>query len=529
MRADLVITGGTVVDGSGRPGQAAAVAVTADRIVYVGPEPPLATRRLDALGMVVSPGFVDIHGHSDFTLLIDPRAASKVTQGVTTELVGNCGGWAIPLLNAAREVAEAGCRRYGAEDILTWTTAAEYRAELERARPALNVAFLVGHGTLRAAVMSFDDRAPGSDELERMGELLREALEAGAFGLSTGLYYAPGSYADADEVTALCRMVAARGGIHASHLRDEDSYSVGLLAALDEVLAIGRAAGVRTQVSHLKALGPGVWGQAPELLRRLECARRCGLDVACDQYPYVATGSSITGALIPRWAQEGGREALLARLSDPERRWELLVAVRANLARRGGAERLLIAGYPPRPEFEGALLSAVAGALGLEAAEAALELLSAADASLCTFVLAESDVDAIMPAAGVAVASDGYALAVDGPLAVGAPHPRSFGTFPRVLGRYVRERGLLRLEQAIHRMTGLPAGRLRLHDRGLLRPGFFADVVVFDPEQISDRSEFGRPFRYAQGIRWVLVNGEPVVAEGELTGVRAGRVLSRPN
>lgn len=529
MSHDLVITGGMLVDGTGSPARPACIGIDGDTIAYVGKDRVRGKRAIDAAGSVVAPGFIDIHGHSDFTLLVDPRAASKLTQGVTTEVVGNCGGWAAPLVGAAREQARQLCARYGAEAMLNWTTMAEYLEELGRHRPAVNVGVLLGHGTLRAAVIGEDDRSPSDAELESMAGVVDEAMARGALGMSTGLYYAPGCYAATHEVTELCRVVARHGGLHSCHLRDEDSYSIGLLAALDEVLDIAAASGVRTQVSHLKALGPGVWGQGPALVEAIGQARAQGVDVAADQYPYEATGSSITGSLIPRWVEAGGREALLARLADPHQLPRVLEGIRENLSRRGGADRLLIAGYHPHRAYEGKTLAKVATELGCDPEEAACRLLVKADASLCTHVLDPADVAAILPAGFVAVASDGYALAADGPLAGGVPHPRSYGTFPRVLGYYVRERRLLTLEEAVRKMTSWPASRLGLTGRGVVAAGARADLVVFDPGTVRDLADFARPARYAQGIPWVLVNGEVALENGELTGVRAGRVLRRPH
>jgi N-acyl-D-amino-acid deacylase len=524
---DLVIAGGMLVDGTGSLPRPACIGVNGDTIAYVGEERVRGKRAVDATGLVVAPGFIDIHGHSDFTLLVDPRAASKLTQGVTTEVVGNCGGWAAPLTGAARERARRMCARYGAEAIINWTSLAEYLEELGRCRPAVNVGVLLGHGTLRSAVLGDDDRPPSSAELETMAGVVDESMARGALGLSTGLYYAPGCYAATWELVELCRVVARHGGVHACHLRDEDSYSIGLLAALDEVLDIAASSGVRTQVSHLKALGPGVWGQGMQLVEAMGQARARGLDVAADQYPYEATGSSITGSLIPRWMEAGGREALLARIKDPHQLPRVLAGIRENLSRRGGADRLLIAGYHPHPAHEGKTLAQVAASLGCAPEEAACQLLLQADASLCTHVLHPEDVEAIMPADFVAVASDGYALAADGPLAGGFPHPRSFGTFPRVLGQYVRERRLLTLEEAVRKMTSWPASRMGLSGRGVVTAGARADLVVFDPATVRDLADFAQPARYAQGILWVLVNGEVALERGELTAARAGRVLKR--
>ena len=524
---DRVFRDVTVVDGTGQPRFQSDVGISDGKIAAVGSDLGPGKREEVGQGRVLAPGFIDLHTHSDFSLFVDPRGESKVRQGVTTEVIGNCGGWAIPLEGECRTVAEDEFHRVGGTGSLPWCSLDEYFEYIAKQGVSPNVAALVGQGAVRAAVMGFDPGAPSADELRKMRCYVQNAMAQGAFGMSSGLYYAPGSYAETDEVVALAKEVAAYDGIHSVHLRDESTYSVGLMAALEEALTIGERSGVRTQVSHLKALGPGVWGQAPALLERLENARAEGLDVLADQYPYTASGSSITGALIPRWAQEGGREALIGRIDDPSVRPDLLEGVRESLERRGGAERLMIAGYPPDARLEGQRLSEVAAARGEAADVTALELLREADAAFVCFVMQEEDVAAIMADPSVMIASDGRAVAIDGPTSKGHPHPRYFGTFPRVLGRYTREQNILTLEQAIHKMTGMPAVRLGLGDRGLLQPGHWADLVLFDAERVADRATFENPKQYPIGIEQVFVNGVPVIVEETHTGERPGRVLRK--
>ncbi len=525
---DVLFKNVVVVDGSGEDRFAAEVAVIGDEIAAVGEDLGEAKRVVDGRGMVLAPGFIDIHTHSDYSLAIDPRGESKIRQGVTTEITGQCGQSSVPLTGEdALKIAQEEMVRAGGSDEIPWRTVAEYADFLEKQGVSMNVGIMIGHGAVRASVMGFVDRAPTDEELEDMRELVRQSLKEGAVGLSTGLYYAPGSYADADEIVALCEVVAELDGIHATHKRDESTYNIGLIAAQEEILDIAERSGVRTQISHLKALGPEVWGKASELLEMIEKARSDGFDVMADQYPYVASGSSITGSLIPRWAQDGGRDAMVKRIDDPDVRPKLLDEVRNNLRRRGGADRLQIALYPPEKSYEGRLLSDVADDLDLPPAEAALELLREAEASLVSFVMDEADVDLIMASELVMVGSDGRAVAVDGPTSGGQPHPRYFGTFPRVLGYYSREKGIIPLELAVKKMTSMPAERLRLSDRGLLRPGYLADLVLFDPETVRDKATFENPKQYPVGIEMVMVNGETVIENGEHTGAMPGRVLRR--
>ncbi len=523
---DVLFTNVLIVDGSGEPAFKGEVAVTGDEIVAVGEDLGEAKRTIDGEGRALAPGFIDIHTHSDFTLAVDPRGESAIRQGVTTDITGQCGQSAAPLTGEdALKIAREDMKRAGGDGDVPWRTVAEYAAFLEDQGIGPNVGIMIGHGAVRASVMGFADRGPTEDEMEQMKALVRQCIEEGAVGMTTGLYYAPGSYADSDEVSAICEVVKAMDALHSSHIRDESTYNVGLVAALEEVLEIARKSDVRTQISHLKALGPEVWGKAPELLKMLEDVRAEGFDVMADQYPYVASGSSITGALIPRWAQDGGRDALVQRIDDPEVRPKLLDEVRGNLKRRGGADRLQIALYPPERAYEGKRLSEVAETLGHPPAEAALELLREAEASFVCFVMEEADVDHIMGSDLVMVGSDGRAVAVDGPTSGGHPHPRYFGSFPRVLGLYSREKGILSLERAVQKMTSMPAERLRFADRGLLRPGYRADLVLFDPETVRDQATFEDPKQYPVGIDLVMVNGTVVLEEGQRTDALPGRVL----
>jgi len=518
-----------VVDGTGNPWFLADVLIEDGRIRAISPDLEVGAKKvIDAAGRVVAPGFIDIHTHSDLSFLVDPRAQSKLRQGVTTEVVGNCGmSTGAPLRGAARALARErlGQQMPEAELDFSWSTMGEYLDRMEEEGLCINLVAQVGHGTVRACVMGMEEREPTGDELADMQDLVDESLAAGALGLSFGLYYAPGSYAGTDEAVAVARTVASRGGFVANHLRDESSYNIGLLAAVDEFIEIGKKAEVPIHISHLKCLGPDVWGKADEVLSRIDAARADGVDVTADQYPYLASGSSITGALIPRWAQADGREVMLARLSDPDFYGRVRQGVQEGYRRRGGAERLTVANFPPRPEVEGSNMAELAEEMNVDPSDLAIDMLTEADAKFVSHVLNEDDMRTIAAHPAVMVASDGSSMSVRGATAAGRPHPRHFGTFPRALRRFVREEGLYPLEEAVRRMTGFPAQRIGLRNRGLLREGYAADVTVFDERSIADRATYSDPQQYPAGIEAVLVNGEVTLEDGEYTGALAGQPL----
>ena len=526
---DVLIKRGRVADGSGSPWFRADVLIENGTIAAIAPNLESdAETVIDAADKVVSPGFIDIHTHSDLSFLVDPAAESKLRQGVTTEVVGNCGmSTAAPLYGEARSLAQQRLRQQlpSADLEFTWSTMGEYLDRLEKSGLSVNLIAQVGHGTVRACVMGMAERPPTDEELSRMKDLVSESLGDGALGMSLGLYYAPGSYADTDEAVELSRTVAARGGFVSNHLRDESIYNIGLLGAVDEFIEIGRRAEVPIHIAHLKCLGPAVWGQSGQVLERLDEARHQGVDVTADQYPYLASGSSITGALVPRWAQVDGREQMLERLRDGEFQARVRQGIEEGFRRRGGAERLAVASFPSRPDYEGKTMAQLAEENGLHPADLALEMLRESDASFVSHVLKEEDMLTIASHPAVMVASDGSSLSTRGPTASGRPHPRHFGTFPRVLGQFVRGKKLYPLEEAVRRMTSFPAQRIGLKRRGLLREGYAADVTVFDPETVEDRATFERPQQYPVGIDTVLVNGEVALARGEYTGALAGKPL----
>lgn len=519
--SDVVIAGGTVVDGSGAPGRVADVGITAGRVDALAEPGTLVGNRIDADSLVVCPGFIDLHSHADFSITGHPAADTAVTQGVTTLVTGNCGFSPFPVgdLGALRSAAAF----LQAELDWTWTDAAGYADAVDAARPAVNVALQVGHSALRLAVMGGAERAPSPTELQEMGTLLADAATHGVWGFSTGLIYAPGAYADTAEVTALARVAAAHGLLYSTHMRNEAD---ALLDAVHEAVATARATGVRLEISHLKAMGRSNHGAAVDALRIIDEARADGVDVSCDVYPYTASSTTLTSRL-PAWALDGGVERLLERLDDAPTRERVASGLRDRMARDVDAEGVVIADLPPGPftEAKGRSIADIARELGTDPAEAALRVLAGhrGAVSIVNHAMAAADVRTVLRHPAASVASDGWVLRPAGP---GRPHPRSFGTFTRVLGPHVRD-GDLPLVTAVHKMTGLPAARLGMADRGVLRPGAVADIAVIDPATVTDRSTYDDPWQLSTGVQHVLVAGEQVLADGGLTGARPGRVLRR--
>jgi N-acyl-D-amino-acid deacylase len=529
---DLKIEGATVVDGTGTAGGRTDVGIRDETIVGLGDlsrEP--AGRTLTVSGKVVTPGFIDMHSHSDWSLWANRRAESKIRQGVTTEVVGNCGFSPAPVatehLDALRGFALALPRGLD----FRWRSMEEYLDAFDAHGTALNVVQLVGHGALRIAAMGFVRREPTAEELREMQRLLGAALEAGAWGLSTGLIYAPGSYATTAEIVTLARVAARHRGFYASHIRGEGAT---LLTAVAEAIRVGREADLAVQISHVKSAGRPNWGNVPNALALVDAAVADGLDVMADVYPYVAS-STVLRTLLPAWALEGGVEAMKWRLADAETRARIREEVTASgdgqsLVDRVGWDNVLISSCPRRPEAEGRRLAELAAAWRKDPFDVAAELLAADDgqAHVVMFQLDEADLRPALLHPRVMIGSDGSALAPHGELGAGRHHPRSYGTFPRVLGHYVREERLLSLPQAVHKMTGLPARRLGLRDRGVIRVGAKADLVVLDPRTVIDVATFDDPHRYPRGIEHVLVNGRFVIRDGEHTGSLPGTLLRNP-
>ncbi|TVR64050.1 MAG: D-aminoacylase [Gemmatimonadales bacterium] len=499
QEVDLILRGGRLLDGSGNPWVLADLAIRGDRIVGVGRLAGwVGAQELDVSGLYVAPGFIDAHSHAGDGLASEDRshAEPQLAQGVTTLFVNPDGGGPVDLVEQRGDLLEHGL--------------------------GINVAQLVPHGSIRAQVMGLEDRAPTAEELERMLTLTREGMEAGAFGLSTGPFYAPGSFADTAELAALAAVAAEYGGIHTSHIRDEGDYSIGLVAAVDEVIEVARQTGVRSIVTHVKALGPRVWGYSGAVIRRVELARDEGLEIFTDQYPYNASATSLAAALVPRWAQEGGTERMRERFDDPALTDRLQDEIGENLDRRGGADRIQFRNHPEDPSIEGRTLDHVARVRGLDPVAATLDLLREGGPGIVSFNMDDGDIHAFMRQPWNMIASDGSFPR----WGEGVPHPRSYGAFPRVIRKYVQEDGVLTLEDAIRKMTFLPALVHRMDDRGVLRAGAVADVVVFDLDRVNDRATFTDPHQLSEGMVHVFVNGRPAIRDGGFTGERAGRVLT---
>ena len=530
MSWSLLIRGGTVVDGTGAPLQAADVALEGDRIAAVGPGlRGEAARVIDAAGLLVAPGFIDAHSHSDLFYLECPAAESKIRQGCTTEVVGMCSFSPAPVHPERRELVRTWAGGIGARVEARWESFAQYLDVLRAARPSINVAHFVGHGALRLATIGAEARPAGPDDLRAMERLLQEALEAGAFGFSTGLVYPPSAYATTEELIALARSMAGRRGLYFSHVRGESGT---LEAAVAEAIRIGEEAGVGVQIAHVKAAGREHWPRLDRALAAIDAARARGVDVTGDAYPYHA-GSTKMDNLLPAWVHDGGTARLLERLGDREARRRIVAECLVDGERwrtlamgAVGFDEIQIATCGQR-ELEGLTLAALARRTGRPPAEAMMDLVrqERATVSMVVFSQSSDNVARALAHPAVMVGSDSLGLTSGPGPHPGKPHPRMYGTFPRVLGEFVRERRLFSLETAVHKMTGMPAARLGLRDRGLLRPGFAADLAVFDPAAVRDEATFADPHRYPAGIPYVIVNGTVVVDGGRFTAAGTGRIL----
>jgi N-acyl-D-amino-acid deacylase len=521
-----VVRGGTVLDGTGGPAFRADLGIVGDTIRALGEiDAEQGSRVLDAAGLTVSPGFIDIHTHSDVDILRYPAADSRVMQGVTTEITGNCGGSAAPRApRAGRAPTQPEEEGHGVAG--EWTDVASYLRLLQDTGISVNHALLLGQGTLRETVSGEEDRQLTPAELAAVLHMVEEGMDQGAIGLSTGLEYVPGRFTPTEEIVALARVVARRGGLYASHIRNEESL---LLEAVDEAIRIGRETGVRVQISHLKAAGMPNWGKQVAALDLIEGARRAGVEVLADAYPYTAYSTGLT-IFLPAWAADGGWEALAARLADEETRGriraELLTRVRQD---PGGYDLILISrvrtqGNQP---LVGMSLQEVADARRVEPVDALLRLLVEEEGSVSYigFGMSPENVERVLRHPLVMIGSDGSSMAPTGEAARSRPHPRSYGTFPRVLGHYARERATFDLAIAVKKMTSMAADQVGIPDRGRIARGKKADLVVFDAATVKDEATFDDPHRFPTGIRHVLVNGEPVVEGGTHTGKRPGQVI----
>lgn len=530
---DLLFAGGRVVDGTGAPWFRADVCVVGDKIAAVGRlEGRAARRRVDAGGLVIAPGFIDMMGQSEYNVLVDNRAASKITQGITTELTGE--GTSIAPVNARmiasqKEIYE----RYKVKP--DWTTLAGYWKAFERARPAVNMGTFVGAGGVRNLVIGEEDRAPTAEELKAMEAAVAQAMEEGAFGLSTSLQYVPDRFAPTDEIIALAKVAARYGGSYITHQRSESDK---IDESLDEIFRIAREAKIPAHVYHLKTSSRKNWGRMPAVLKRLEAARAEGLDVSADQYPYTA-GQNGVDANLPLWVREGGRDKMIERLKDPATR----ARIKAEIAKddgswenqwmgSGGPSGILVVSVvnTALKKYEGKTFEQIGKEEGKEPLDALMDLVIAdrGNSSNVIFMMDENDVRAGLKHPLLSLCTDSSAVAADGIYSEEKSHPRAWGSATRILGKYVREEKLLSLEEAIRKMTSLPASRMGLAQRGIVRPGFFADLVAFDPDSVRDRATYENPLQYSEGMPYVAVNGQLVVDGGKITAARPGRPLMGP-
>ena len=530
---DLIIGNGHVIDGTGSPWYSADVGIRDGRIAAIGRlTGATAKQRIDAAGKVVAPGFIDMLGQSEFTILVDPRLPSKIYQGITTEITGE-GASAGPLTGQARVEAGQTLEHYGIK--ADWQSLGEYFARLERQGIGINLASYVGATTIREVVIGTENRPPSAPELERMRALVREAMEQGAVGVSTALEYAPAPYAGTDELIALAAEAAPYGGIYATHMRSEGD---GMGAALDETFRIAREAHIPAEIWHLKVAGRRNWGHMPDVIKRIEAARASGLDITADTYAYTAWFNDMS-AFVPPWAHDGGNEKMVERLKDPVTRARIVKDIQTPSGAWDnewdevpGPESILIGVVknPALRSLQGQTVAAIAKSRGKAPLDTLLDILVEDDGftACAVFGMQEDDVALALVQPWISINNDSSGTSPEGPLGEEHPHPRAYGTFPRILRKYVREEHRLSLEEAIRKFSALPAQRMRLTDRGVLKRGMWADVVVFDPATVADRSTFSSPNVLAVGMQWVLVNGVPVIADGRMTGARPGRVLRGP-
>lgn len=538
MSYDLLIKNGKVVDGAGNPWYWGDVAVAGDRIAAIGRlGDAKAGRVIDAKGHVVVPGFVDAHSHSDFNTLVYREMESTVMQGITTVVAGQCGSTAAPVNPDRLEAFQKdvnGSLPKGVSLKVTWSTFDEYLREEEKAGLGANVAHMVGHGAIREAGMGPEARAPTAKELRNMRELTAEAMKAGAYGISSGLIYPPGIFAKTRELIEVSKVAAEYGGIYDTHIRGEGR---ALLKSVREAITIGEKAGIPVQISHHKAANKAVWGKSRTTLRLIEKARAKGIDVTVDQYPYRAGATSLV-TLLPPWAHDGGMDKLLERLADQKQRERMRKDLKdgipgwENFAGELGWENVMVSSIKgdKNKRYEGKTMDVIAREMKeKDVFDALWKLLLAEEGTpgMIIFSMDEGDIKRIMASPYQMVGTDASSVCNAGPFGLGKPHPRHFGTYPRVLGKYVREEGVMRFEEAIRKMTSFPAQRFGILDRGILRPGMYADVAVIDPEKVIDKATFEDPHQYPEGIPYVVVNGKVTVDNGKYKKVLAGKTLRK--
>jgi dihydroorotase/N-acyl-D-amino-acid deacylase len=527
---DVVIRNGRIVDGSGSPWYSGDIGIRQGRIARIGNLTGAAAKlTIDARGMVVAPGFIDMLGQSELTILVNPHLPSKIYQGITTEITGE-GSSVAPVNDAILQADRVDYEHYGIHP--DWRTFREYFARLEKQGMGINLASYVGATQVRRMVLGDDDRAPNADELARMKALVRQAMQEGAVGVSTSLQYAPAPYASTEELIALAAEAARFGGIYATHMRSE---SDAIIPALEEAIRIGREAHIPVEIWHLKTAGKANWGRMPEVVARIQQARDSGVDITADTYAYPA-GFNTFSAIIPPWAHDGGDAKLIERLKDPAMRARIRREMESSSGHWDnewqeitGPESILVGAVqnPKLLPVQGKTIAQIAKLWGKDPIDTIFDLLieDRAFTQVAMFTMSEPDIAVALEQPWVSICNDSQGTALDGLLGKEHPHPRAYGTFPRILSKYVREEKKLTLADAIRKFTALPAQRMRLTDRGVLKEGMWADVVIFDPETIRDRATFENPNQLSEGMRFVLVNGVPVIEEGKMTDALPGKAL----
>ncbi|KKO20202.1 MAG: D-aminoacylase [Candidatus Brocadia sp.] len=526
MDFDLIIKNGAVIDGTGMHRRRIDIAIRDDKIVCMDRLIPQqkAMAIIDAQEMIVAPGFIDIHSHSDFLWLARPESDSKILDGVTTEICGNCGMSAFPLRGRILERRTQGLAKYGIAPL--WQTAAEFYDTVEKVKSSVNRAFLVGHGNVRACTLDYENREPEPHELIHMERDLEEAMEAGAFGMSSGLIYPPGCYANHSELIELCKAVKKHSGFYATHIRNEGDT---IEKALAEAIEISKQSGVRLQVSHLKTSGNKNWHKINDIKKIIEDARDEGVDLTCDRYPYLAAATDLD-VILPHWTYEGGTEKQIQRLKDANTR-RLITKEVSQTYDDASWNGIVISSvcHDKNKWMEGKRISEIAMLLNKSPLEAIFDLLIEEDTRVDIFLfsMCQENLESILGWDFVFVGSDSSMRANQGILHEGKPHPRSYGTFSRVLRKFCRERPLMSEEKAIQKMTGFPAQKVGLDRRGLLKEGYFADITILNPGKVTDKSTFAEPHQYSEGIEYVIVNGKVTIASGAHNGAMHGRILRR--
>ena len=524
---DIVISNGNIVDGSGKLPYRGSIGIKGDMILKIEATKPLSGGKIiDAEGMVVSPGFVDIHGHSDYFLLVNPQAESKVRQGVTTEIGGNCGYSAAPIFGEEAEERKVEYRKQFSLD-LNWYAVQEYSELLKRIGISMNFAILLGHNTIRASVMGKENRAPGKKELEDMCIAVEKGMNEGAFGLSTGLIYSPACFAKMDEMVALNNVVKRYKGVFTTHMRSEDDMVV---EAINEVIEVARETHVPLQISHLKTSRERNWNKLDRMFQVIESAIDEGLDITCDRYPYIASNTGLQ-AILPDWTTEGDKETRINRLRDGAARGKIRDEILKKHPEPDYWKTIVISTLvsEKNKKYEGMSIAEAADMVGKEPFDFAMDVLIEEEMNVSAnyFTMCEENLAKIYRKPYTMIGSDSACRAHYGPLAEGKPHPRAFGTFPRVLAIYVREKSIMDISTAVKKMTSDPCRKLGIQKRGELREGFYADLVIFNPDTIVDKATFSEPVQYPEGIESVIVNGKITVEKGEHTGCKSGRVLRK--